>query len=160
MAYQFTLSSPAGCTSTEELGFLLQPNVVLNNNVNTTITGICSGTELNYFPNVSNGLNDVTIFWSRNALPNGLVSSSNGQGQGMVSDVLVNNTNASISSVYALTGYYNGCSSSSVNVTVPILPIPVLSENALPSSTAIASPLVIQARPNVPLISQGEYVEG
>jgi hypothetical protein len=36
----------------------------------------------------------------------------------------------------------------------------VLSENALPSSTAIASPLVIQARPNVPLISQGEYVQG
>ena len=36
----------------------------------------------------------------------------------------------------------------------------VLSENALPSSTAITSPLVIQARPNVPLISQGEYVEG
>jgi len=36
----------------------------------------------------------------------------------------------------------------------------VLSDNALPSSTAIASPLIIQARPNVPLISQGEYVEG
>ena len=36
----------------------------------------------------------------------------------------------------------------------------VLSENALPSSTAIASPLVIQRRPNFPLISQGEYVEG
>ncbi|PZV27486.1 MAG: hypothetical protein DCF12_04195 [Snowella sp.] len=36
----------------------------------------------------------------------------------------------------------------------------VLSENALPSSTAIASPLVIQPRPNVPLISQGEYVQG
>jgi len=36
----------------------------------------------------------------------------------------------------------------------------VLSENTLPFSTAIASPLVIQRRPNVPLISQGEYVEG
>lgn len=36
----------------------------------------------------------------------------------------------------------------------------VLSENTLPFSTAIASPLVIQSRPNVPLISQGEYVEG
>jgi hypothetical protein len=36
----------------------------------------------------------------------------------------------------------------------------VLSENTLPFSTAIASPLVIQPRPNVPLISQGEYVEG
>ena len=36
----------------------------------------------------------------------------------------------------------------------------VLSENALPFSTAIASPLVIQPRPNVPLISQGEYVQG
>ena len=36
----------------------------------------------------------------------------------------------------------------------------VLSENVLPFSTAIASPLVIQRRPNVPLISQGEYVEG
>jgi hypothetical protein len=36
----------------------------------------------------------------------------------------------------------------------------VLSENTLPFSTAIASPLVIQQRPNVPLISQGEYVEG
>jgi hypothetical protein len=36
----------------------------------------------------------------------------------------------------------------------------VLSENALPFSTAIASPLVIQRRPNVPLISQNEYVEG
>jgi len=36
----------------------------------------------------------------------------------------------------------------------------VLSENALPFSTAIASPLVIQRRPNVPLISQGEYVQG
>jgi hypothetical protein len=130
MVYQFTLSSPAGCNSSEELGFWLQPNVVLNNNTNTTLTGICSGTELNYFPNVSNGLNDVTLFWSRSALPNGLVSSSNGQGQGMMSDILVNNTNASISSVYVLTGYYNGCSSSPVNVTVPILPIPVLIANA------------------------------
>jgi len=36
----------------------------------------------------------------------------------------------------------------------------VLSENALPFSTAIASPLVIQRRPNFPLISQSEYVEG
>jgi hypothetical protein len=36
----------------------------------------------------------------------------------------------------------------------------VLSKNALPFSTAIASPLVIQRRPNVPLISQGEYVQG
>jgi len=36
----------------------------------------------------------------------------------------------------------------------------VLSENTLPFSTAIASPLVIQRRPNVPLISQGEYVQG
>ena len=36
----------------------------------------------------------------------------------------------------------------------------VLSENALPSSIAIASPLVIQPRPNFPLISQGEYVQG
>jgi hypothetical protein len=130
MAYQFTLSSPAGCVSTEELGLWLQPNVVLNNNTNTTLTGICSGTELNYFPNVSNGLNDVTLFWSRSALPNGLVSSSNGQGQGMVSDILVNNTNAPLSGVYSITGYYNGCSSSPVNVTVPILPIPVLIANA------------------------------
>ena len=36
----------------------------------------------------------------------------------------------------------------------------VLSENTLPFSTAIASPLVIQRRSNFPLISQGEYVEG
>ena len=36
----------------------------------------------------------------------------------------------------------------------------VLSEKPLPFSTAIASPLVIQRRPNFPLISQGEYVEG
>lgn len=36
----------------------------------------------------------------------------------------------------------------------------VLSENSLPLAIAIACPLVIQARPNVPLISQGEYVEG
>ena len=36
----------------------------------------------------------------------------------------------------------------------------VLSEKTLPLAIAIASPLVIQARPNVPLISQGEYVEG
>ena len=35
----------------------------------------------------------------------------------------------------------------------------VLSENALPSSTAIASPLVIQNRPNLPLISQGDYFQ-
>jgi hypothetical protein len=36
----------------------------------------------------------------------------------------------------------------------------VLSENTLSYSTAIASPLVIQTRPNVPLISQSEYVKG
>jgi len=36
----------------------------------------------------------------------------------------------------------------------------VLSENSLLLAIAIASPLVIQRRPNVPLISQGEYVEG
>jgi len=36
----------------------------------------------------------------------------------------------------------------------------VLSENTLSFSTAIASPLIIQRRPNVPLISQGEYVQG
>jgi hypothetical protein len=36
----------------------------------------------------------------------------------------------------------------------------VLSENTLPFSTAIASPLVIQRRPNFPLISQSKYVEG
>ena len=36
----------------------------------------------------------------------------------------------------------------------------VLSENTLSCSIAIASPLVIQRRPNVPLISQGEYVQG
>ena len=43
----------------------------------------------------------------------------------------------------------------------------VLSENTLPFSTAIAerhcviaSPLVIQRSPNVPLISQEEYVQG
>jgi hypothetical protein len=35
----------------------------------------------------------------------------------------------------------------------------VLSENTLPFSTAIASPLIIQRRPNVPLISQGEYIQ-
>ena len=36
----------------------------------------------------------------------------------------------------------------------------VFSENTLPFSTAISSPLVIQPRPNVPLISHGEYVQG
>ena len=35
----------------------------------------------------------------------------------------------------------------------------VLSENALPFSTAIASPLVIQNRPNLQLISQGDYFQ-
>ncbi len=130
VAYQFSITSTAGCGSSEELGFWIQPNVVLNNNSNLSLTGICSGTELSYFPNVSNGLNDVTVFWSRNALPNGLVSSGNSQGQGMVSDILVNNTNASLSGVFSITGYYNGCSSSPVNVTVPILPIPVLIVNA------------------------------
>jgi hypothetical protein len=131
VAYQFSITSTAGCGSSEELGFWIQPNVVLNNNSNLSLTGICSGTELSYFPNVSNGLNDVTVFWSRNALPNGLVSSGNSQGQGMVSDVLVNNTNASLSGVFSITGYYNGCSSSPVNVTVPVLPVPSLTVNSL-----------------------------
>ncbi len=36
----------------------------------------------------------------------------------------------------------------------------VLSENSLPLAITIASPLVIQRRPNFLLISQGEYVEG
>jgi hypothetical protein len=35
----------------------------------------------------------------------------------------------------------------------------VLSENTLPFSTAIASPLVIQNRPNLQLISQGDYFQ-
>ncbi len=135
--YNFTLTSTSGaCQSTESLGFWVQPNIVLNNNSTVTTTAICSGTALNYFPNVSNGLNGVTLFWSRNALLSGLSGSGNGNGQGNLTDVLNNTANTSLTAGYNLTGYYNGCSSNIVLVNVPILPIPSI---ILPSNTSVCS---------------------
>ncbi len=135
--YNFTLTSTSGaCQSTESLGFWVQPNIVLNNNSTVTASAVCSGTALNYFPNVSNGLNGVTLFWSRNALLSGLSGSGNGNGQGNLTDVLYNTANASLTAGYNLTGYYNGCSSNVVLVNVPILPIPSI---ILPSNTSVCS---------------------
>jgi hypothetical protein len=143
--YNFTMTSTSGaCQSTESLGFWVQPNIVLNNNSTVTTNAICSGTALNYFPNVSNGLNGVTLFWSRNTLPSGLFGSGNGNGQGNLTDVLYNSANTSLTAGYNLTGYYNGCSSNAVLVNIPILPIPSVIQpinNSVCSGAALSTSL-------------------
>lgn len=143
--YNFTLTSTNGaCQATESLGLWVQPNIVLNNNSTVTASAICSGTALNYFPNVSNGLNGVTLFWSRNTLPSGLFGSGNGNGQGNLTDVLYNSANTSLTAGYNLTGYYNGCSSNAVLVNIPILPIPSVIQpinNSVCSGAALSTSL-------------------
>ena len=124
--YSFALTTTTGgCQATETLGMWVQPNISLGSSTGT----ICSGNAVEYFPSVANNLNDVTVYWTRNSLPSGLTSTGASQGQGVISQTLINTTNAPLSVNYILLGYYNGCSSSAPNATyvVTVNPRPVVS---------------------------------
>ncbi len=124
--YSFALTTTAGgCQATETLGMWVQPNISLGSSTGS----ICSGNAIDYFPSVANNLNDVTVYWTRNSLPSGLTSTGASQGQGGISQTIINTTSAPLSVSYSLQGYYNGCSSITPNASysITVNPTPVIS---------------------------------
>lgn len=124
--YSFVLTTTSGgCQATETLGMWVQPNISLGSSTGT----ICSGNAVEYFPSVANNLNDVTVYWTRNALPSGLTSTGASQGQGVINQTLINTTNAPLSVNYTLLGNHNGCSSNTPNASysITVNPTPVIS---------------------------------
>jgi hypothetical protein len=136
--YQLTLISSAACTTTQSLPIIIHPNVVINNN-QTTNESICSGTIWNYFPSISNNLNNATIQWNLN-LATGLLSDGSSQGQGNILTQFENSGNTTLQATAIFTGNANGCSSLPVSVNIAVLPLPNITHtipNSLCSDNAL-----------------------
>ena len=96
---------------------------------NLTPSAICSGANFSYTP--SSSFAGATFAWTR-AVVTGISNAAgidNGDGQGLVSEVLMNTTAMPIAVTYAYVTKLNNCEKIT-NVTVMVNPIPVITINA------------------------------
>ena len=144
VVYQYTITTPQGCTNTQNVIVIVNPSPSITSSA--TPTSICSGSTFNYTP-TSASVGAIT--WTRNLIPGIGVLTSN-SGTGAISEVLTNTTNLPVSVVYDLTlpATSIGCTnSSSIPVTVIVNPIPQVTVNTINLCTGSSQSMT--ATPNV-----------
>jgi gliding motility-associated-like protein len=122
VSYVYTLTAN-GCTNTQIVKVTVNPTPVLTSSL-TRIT--CDNTVFNYTPTSATA--GTTYTWSRAAVAG--ISNTSASGTGVISETLLNTTNAAVTTTYILSLTANGCSNTqSVDVTVN--PTPQISSSLI-----------------------------
>lgn len=124
--YAFTMTSPDGCTNTQEVPVTVYPVTKLSSTL--TPLPVCSNSVFSYTP-TSNTTG--TIFtWTRAVVPN--ISNGAASGTGNPNEVLVNTSTSAVNVSYIFTlTPPNGCVNTQT-VTVSVSPSPVLTSTLTP----------------------------
>lgn len=148
VSYEYTLTSPGGCSNKQTVAVVVNPAAGLSST--QTPVAICSNTIFSYVPTSNT---PATAFnWSRVTVSG--ISNAAATGNNNPNEILINTTNlpVSVNYVYSLITA-SGCSYNQT-VTVPVNPAPVLS--SLLNPTAICSGTIFNYTPTT-LVSNPTY---
>jgi hypothetical protein len=131
VTYNINLSiGVVGCIVTQSVVVTVNPKPVLNTLV--SMPRICSGTTFTYVP--GSNVTGTTFAWSRAAI----AGNPPAHGADTISEVLINNTTASVVVTYIDTLTANGCSNTEA-ITVRVMPVPVLTSTLTPNGICDSS---------------------
>ncbi|MFD2835410.1 PKD-like domain-containing protein [Gramella sp. AN32] len=92
--YVFTLTAPNGCSSTQEIEVVIEPEPKL---IDNPIADKCNGESVSYTP--QSNINNSTIRWRRNAV----VGNPAASGTGSINETLYNDTGVEVGVTYFIT---------------------------------------------------------
>ncbi|MGD9929768.1 MAG: PKD-like domain-containing protein [Mangrovibacterium sp.] len=143
VTYTYTLTSPDGCTHTQEVTVMVTPTPVLTN----TASPVCSGSMLNFVP--ESNVSGTTFNWSRPA--DAYNAATNGTGP--INEPLYNTSSNPITVTYTFELSSNDCvNPSPQTLTVTVMPAPEV--------TASASETTICPGESVDLFSSANIAAG
>lgn len=116
--YRYSLSTPNGCTNTQNVSVVVNPTPVLTSTANPT--AICSGATFTY--TASSSTAGASFNWLREAVP--FISNPPFSGGTGINEVLVDTSTIAVPVVYKYIVSANGCSSPPQLVTVVVKPTP------------------------------------
>ena len=121
--YIFSLTTGSGCISSTTINAVVNPIPVLTSNLNPS--AICSGDIFTYSPTSATGLE--TFAWDRFPIAGNPLKSGNGN----ISDVLINTTNAVADVQYVIRTSISGACANPEIVTVKVNPIPSIANQTI-----------------------------
>jgi gliding motility-associated-like protein len=135
--YQYTITTPEGCTNTQNVIVTVNPSPSITSSA--TPAAICSGSTFNYTP-TSGSVGAIT--WVRNPI-SGIGVLATNSGSGAISEVLTNSSTSPITVVYNLNvpATANGCTNATpILLNVVVNPLPVFT---VTNPAAVCSPSTV-----------------
>ena len=136
--YQYTITTPEGCTNTQNVIVTVNPSPSITSSA--TPAAICSGSTFNYTP-TSGSVGAIT--WTRNLIPGISNPAVVVPSSGAINEVLNNTTASPITVVYNLNVPVtaNGCTNATpISLNVVVNPLPVFT---VTNPAAVCSPSTV-----------------
>lgn len=144
VTYTYELTSPDGCTNTQDVVVMVTPTPSLTSSTN--LTEVCSDETFSYTP--TSDVAGTSFSWTRDAITG--ISNSAASGTGNPNEVLINTTSSTITVNYIYSLESNDCENP-VTYTIPVdvLPAPNVTASASPTPICPGEPVNLSSSSDI-----------